>query len=104
MHPERLDSLGVEFVRESKRGRWEIVVIEAGTSKNGNHYSDETLKAAVDLFDGRPLQVYELTESYRGHLPAKVQAALNGGIVQNMIGVIQSPGGMKRAAPSSPRR
>jgi hypothetical protein len=91
MHPERLDSLGVEFVRESKRGRWEIVVIEAGTSKNGNHYSDETLKAAVDLFDGRPLQVYELTESYRGHLPAKVQAALNGGIVQNMIGVIQSP-------------
>ncbi|RLG48623.1 MAG: hypothetical protein DRN90_03315 [Thermoproteota archaeon] len=38
--------------KEEKGWEWEVLVIEAGLSKNGVYYSPEVLKEAVPLYDG----------------------------------------------------
>jgi hypothetical protein len=42
----------IEAVKDSDGREWDVILIEAGTSKNGNHYPAETLEAAVPLFEG----------------------------------------------------
>lgn len=46
---------GVNTFIESKKGGsiWRVVVIESGTSLNGNYYSPEVLEAAAPMFEGK---------------------------------------------------
>lgn len=52
---------------------WEIMLIKAGLSKNRcpegypYYYSAEMLKAAIPLFEGRPLEMFELPDGYMTH-------------------------------------
>lgn len=42
----------LEAVAGSEGREWDVLLIEAGLSKNGNYYPAETLKAAAPLFEG----------------------------------------------------
>jgi hypothetical protein len=84
----RIDAHGAHFVRESN-GRWLVRIIEAGTSKNGNHYSPELLKESAEHFEGRPLQMFDFGDKYN-HLPVKIQSALQGGLLRAAVGVLRN--------------
>lgn len=62
-------------------GVYNIRVIRAGLSHNGNHYPDAVLREAVGLFDGARV----FAKSDREHL------ALGGKDVRNLIGGISAP-------------
>lgn len=42
---------GAVLTEARRAGKFEVIAIRAGTSKNGNHYSDATLRESVPLFD-----------------------------------------------------
>lgn len=92
MKSETLDALEFALLCEAEAdkglGRWLVQIIKAGTSKNGNHYTPEVLQSAAPLFEGRPLNVYELGQTGLGHLPPRVQAAVEGGLIQATVGVL----------------
>lgn len=70
-------------------GRFRVRVIRAGTSGNGNHYPDATLRAAVPLFDGARV----FAKSDADHLAGR------GKDVRNLIGALTAPVFVEGAAP-----
>lgn len=64
-------SLGFIADQSAKGKVWDVVLIEAGISKNDNLYSPEVLKAAAPLFEGLPAQAYQFgnTLPAYNHLP-----------------------------------
>jgi len=50
---------------------WDVILIEAGTSKNGNHYPAETLQAAAGLFERAPAFADHATEHDRATRPER---------------------------------
>lgn len=50
---------------------WDVILIETGTSKNGNHYPAETLQAAAGLFERAPAFADHATEHDRATRPER---------------------------------
>lgn len=83
----RGDSHQLEIVHEG--GAWRVTIIKAGRSLNGNLYTPEVLRAAVDKFEGRPLQAFDVADGVLGHLPVKVQNFLRGGLLKATVGFLR---------------
>jgi hypothetical protein len=82
------DTHGLEIVREAGN-KWRVTVIKAGRSLNGNLYTAEVLKASAHLFEGRPLQAFDVADGLLSHLPIKVQSFLKGGLLRATVGVLR---------------
>lgn len=78
-----------EIVQEGET--WKVTVIKAGRSLNGNLYTPEVLKAAAPLFEGRPLQAFDVADGIMGHLPLKVRQFLRGGLLKATVGFLRNP-------------
>ena len=65
---------------------WEIVIIEAGLSKNGRVYPPEVLQKAAPLFEDCNVYVHTFDGNESKHLPEKVRAAFPAGVAGNLVG------------------
>jgi hypothetical protein len=68
---------------------WEVVLIEAGVSKNGVNYSEELLKKSVPLFENVKAFAYEFKGDMGAlldHLPDNVRNQLPRGAAKNLVG------------------
>ena len=76
--------------QSDKTGKsWEVVLIEAGESKNGVRYGEELLKSSAHLFEGARAYAYEFTGKQGqlfDHLPQTVRDRLPEGAVKNLVG------------------
>lgn len=78
-HPARL--LGTDATGNV----WDVVVIRAGLSKNGNFYPEEVLKAAIPLFENVRACAY-LFGDRLDHLPEQAAQQRPGGFAENVVG------------------
>jgi hypothetical protein len=69
----------------SEGSEWDVVLIEAGLSKNGTYYSEETLQNSVSLFEGVKACVYRFGEKL-DHLPEEIVHAMPQGLAGNVVG------------------
>ena len=69
----------------SEGSEWDVVLIEAGLSKNGTYYSEETLQKSVHLFEGVKACVYRFGEKL-DHLPEDIVRAMPQGLAGNVVG------------------
>ncbi len=69
----------------SEGSEWDVVLIEAGLSKNGTYYSEETLKRSVPLFEGVKACVYRFGEKL-DHLPEEIVRSMPQGLSGNVVG------------------
>lgn len=67
---------------------WDVVIIEAGRSLNGETYTAEVLRKAAPLFEGVPIFAYQLGKVV-GHADDEAAAAVEGkGYARNLVGEI----------------
>ena len=64
---------------------WDVVLIEAGMSKNGNFYSADVLKAAVKLFEGLKACAYKFGTDFN-HLPTDGVGVARASFSENVVG------------------
>ncbi len=69
----------------SEGSEWDVVLIEAGLSKNGTYYSEETLQKSVPLFEGVKACLYRFGEKL-DHLPEDIVRAMPQGLAGNVVG------------------
>lgn len=67
---------------------WDVVIIQAGRSKNGLRYTEAVLQAAAPLFEGAKVCAYEYKDRW-DHLPASVLFATPEGLVKNVVGDLE---------------
>lgn len=86
-----LESLNFPVLLQEKRGReWEIVVIEAGLSKNLRFYPAEILRESIELFEGVAVCAYEFDAQAFDHVPTEARNMAPGGFARNTIGWIEN--------------
>lgn len=73
----------LEAVAGSDGREWDVILIEAGVSRNGNYYPAPTLAAAASLFEGVPAFVDHATADERRARPERS--------VRNKAGVFRNP-------------
>jgi hypothetical protein len=67
----------------------EVVLIEAGVSKNGINYSEEVLKKSLPLFEGAQAYAYEFKGNIGAlfdHLPEVIRRQIPSGAAKNFVG------------------
>lgn len=70
---------------------WEVILIQAGKSKNGRVYKPEVLKKATKLFEGAKAYAYEFKGQLFDHLPDTVRSKVdNSALVKNLVGVYEN--------------
>ena len=76
--------------QHDKTGKtWDVVLIEAGESKNGILYTEELLQSAVPLFEGARAYAYEFSGKQGqlfDHMPETVRERLPEGATKNLVG------------------
>ena len=87
------ESIEVVFLAEADPSGsvWDVCVIEAGLSKNGNLYEPDVLQAAAGLFEGASVFAYELARGLFDHLPERVKSAVGdgAGLLRNLVGALE---------------
>jgi len=85
--PLELDSFCRLLESVDKEGKdWEVVLIEAGLSKNKKFYPAEVLKQALPKFENVPAYVYEFDGKMYGHLPELARESNPKGFLKNLVG------------------
>jgi len=72
---------------------WDVVLIEAGESKNGNFYPADVLRKAVPLFEDLKACAYRFGEGFNSkfdHLPDEINKSKPGGFAENVVGWFQN--------------
>ena len=64
---------------------WDIVIIESGLSYNKNFYSENVLKEAIPLFEGRRVCLYQFGELL-DHLPEQIAESSHPDFAANVVG------------------
>ncbi len=88
MEPDTVFHESLPFVlheAHSEGSEWDVVLIEAGLSKNGTYYSEATLQSSVSLFEGLKACVYRFGEKL-DHLPEEIVRAMPQGLSGNVVG------------------
>lgn len=88
------ETVGLRLASSGKEGsEWEIVIIEAGLSKNGKFYSESVLTEAAHLFDGAKIFAYEFKDANNSndHLPDRSRSEVPQGFATNLVGWVESP-------------
>lgn len=78
---------------ESEHGKgklWEVVVIEAGMSKNGREYPPETLKKAAAMFEDVNVFMHTFDKDLYDHLPDEVRSQYPQGVAGSMVGYLKN--------------
>ena len=70
---------------DKKGSDWEVVLIEAGLSRNGNYYPAEVLKASLQKFEGLKACAYRYGDNF-DHLPEGVKNSFS----QNVVGFFEN--------------
>ena len=73
----------IEAVQGSDGREWDVLIVEAGLSKNGNYYPPETLRAAVPLFEG--------VVAYADHATEADLRQRKGRSVRDKVGIFRNP-------------
>ena len=70
---------------------FDVMIIEAGTSKNGRRYSDDVLRRSAPLFEGQGVYAYEVKPGILDHLGEADKATVGdgGGGVRNLVGALE---------------
>ncbi len=89
---ERIDGQTFLFLAESqaKTGAvWDVVLIQAGLSKNKTFYSTDVLRAAAPLFEGTKACAYRFASPFSDrfdHIPQEAAAQKPEGFAANVVG------------------
>jgi len=86
------ESESLQLLEAGQEGKeWEVVLIQAGKSKNGRVYKPEVLKKAVSLFEGAKAYAYEFKGQMFDHLPDTVRSKIdNSVLVKNLVGIYEN--------------
>lgn len=87
----------IEAVGEPAQGVWEIRVIRAGASSNGNYYGDAALKGLVRLLEG--VRVFEKSDAE--HVADLKHGVAPGKSVRNLVGALTNARFVEGATPDS---
>lgn len=70
---------------------WDVRILAAGRSKNGNVYPAEVLARDASLFEGASVFAYELAKGLLDHLPGHVKQGVGdgGGLLRNLVGTLE---------------
>lgn len=85
----------LEVVEPGEEGSlWEVTVIKAGVSSNGNLYTKDVLAEACTLFEGAPVGLYRFTQNAdntwpEDHVPEEVRTVCPG-VVLNVAGWLEN--------------
>lgn len=76
---------------DSTGAEWEVCILSAGLSQNGNLYTDDMLQGAADVFEGVKVFAYELKQGLRDHLPGELKTLFGdgGGAAKNLVGTVE---------------
>lgn len=67
---------------------WEVVIIQAGWSKNGRFYPKEVLSEAARLFEDSQVFIHRFSGEEFNHLPDQVRDGFPAGVAGNLVGWI----------------
>ena len=74
---------------EPEGREWDVVVIEAGWSRNRVYYSSEILRKALHLFEGLHVSANEFRPRLFDHLPEDAKRAAPGGFPKQVVGWLE---------------
>lgn len=84
----KLEDIGdILLEAKDKEGKeWDVVLIQAGLSKNGKYYPADVLKKSLSLFEGAKAYVFEFKDGLMKHLPELARKIVPQGFLRNLVG------------------
>ena len=85
MKKVKLDNAKILEALDKQGKDWRVVLLSAGTSKNGYTYAPEILKKSVPLFEGVKAFAYNFGNVFK-HLPNAIQNLVKEGFPHEIVG------------------